>query len=277
MKHRRCCVKLLLLLEYTVFVTAVTKSLPGAEQPKFEVASVKRSERCSLSNHIDADRVTLTGDPLKVVLMEAFLVKMDQIIGPPWLESDCFDVTAKIPQGATKDQLPAMYQALLVERFKLAAHKETRSRSGYALVVDQNGLRVKQSEPNLNVVHSNGGQVRFSAARNSAGIKGAMTMAMLARFLSTPLGAPVQDLTSLVGTYDIDLSWLPETGLEKLGRFAEAGVSPANPPVGEPNVSAGVSNLFTSLRESLGLRLESRKMQIDVIVIDHIERVPVAN
>ena len=75
--------------------------------------------------------------PLKPILMEAFKVRMDQIEGPSCLESDCFDISARMPEGATKDQLPALLQALLIERFKLAARKETRSRPGYALVVDK--------------------------------------------------------------------------------------------------------------------------------------------
>jgi uncharacterized protein (TIGR03435 family) len=63
-----------------------------------------------------------------VVLKEAFNVKMDQIAGPSWLDEDCYAIVAKIPEGATRDQLPAMFEALLVERFKLAAHKESRPR-----------------------------------------------------------------------------------------------------------------------------------------------------
>src|SRR3954453_9444133 len=89
-------------------------------QPKFEVASVKRTERCFTGNSaIDPGSVTLKGLPLKGVLMEAFKVKMDQIEGPSWMDTECFEISAKIPQGVAADQLPAMLQALLAERFKL--------------------------------------------------------------------------------------------------------------------------------------------------------------
>jgi hypothetical protein len=104
-------------------ICAIT-ALTAAEQLKFEVASVKRTDRGIIKNSLGPGTVTLKGDPLKIVLMEAFKVKSYQIEGPSWLDEDCFDIVAKMPEGATSDQIPAMLQALLVERFKLAAHKE---------------------------------------------------------------------------------------------------------------------------------------------------------
>src|ERR1700733_5164823 len=134
--------------------------------------------------------IALNGDPLKVVLMEAFNVKTDQIIGPSWLDADCFAINAKIPAGATKDQLPAMLQALLAERFKLTVHKESRPSPGYALVVDKNGPKLKASGPNA--AGPPAGQVAFSATLQSKGIKGSMTMASLAHLLSGSVAAPVR-------------------------------------------------------------------------------------
>ena len=109
-------------------------------QLKFEAASVKRMERGIIHNSLGPGTVILKGDPLKVVLMEAFGMKSYQIVGPSWLDEDCFDIAAKMPAGATVDQIPAMLQALLAERFQLAAHKEDRPRPVYALVVDK-GVR----------------------------------------------------------------------------------------------------------------------------------------
>lgn len=94
-------------------------------------------------------RPGIEGDPLKVVLAEAFKVKNYQIAGPSWLDQDCFEIVAKMPEGATSDQIPAMLHALLVERFKLAARKEDRPRP----------------------------LVFFRAAPDARGFKGAMTMA----------------------------------------------------------------------------------------------------
>jgi uncharacterized protein (TIGR03435 family) len=129
--------------------------------PKFEEASVKPTAKCSMQNSINPGRVALNGDPLKLVLMEAFKVKMDQITGPSWLDEDCFVVAAKIPEGATKDQLPAMFQALLEDRFQLAFHKETHLRPGCALVGDKNGAKLKPTEPNTNAADRSAGKVSF--------------------------------------------------------------------------------------------------------------------
>jgi uncharacterized protein (TIGR03435 family) len=250
--------------------------LIGADQFKFEEASVKRADRCSMQNSMDPGRIALNGDPLKVVLMEAFKVKMDQIVGPSWLDADCFSIVAKMPEGATRDQLPAMLQALLVERFKLATHKETHLRAGYALIVDKNGPKFKESDPTSPAARPRG-QVTFGFAPAAGGFKGSTTMAWFAGYLSTRLGVPVQDLTGMMGTYDLDVSWVADPALEKIGPIAEAaGTSPgpADPVAGLP---AGAGNIFTSIRNSLGLRLEPRRAQAEVVVIDHIERVPTEN
>jgi uncharacterized protein (TIGR03435 family) len=68
---------------------------------RFEAASVKVTDQCSMENTVDPGVIGLHGDPLNVVLMEAFKVKADQIIGPSWLDSDCFTINAKVPEGAT--------------------------------------------------------------------------------------------------------------------------------------------------------------------------------
>ena len=127
--------KLVSPLTITLSAICSVTALRGADQPKFEMASVKRTNACEFNTSIDSAVLTLNGVPLKVALMQAFSVKTDQIEGPSWLDTDCFAITAKMPEHATKDQVPAMLQALLAERLKLAAHKEERSRSGYALVV----------------------------------------------------------------------------------------------------------------------------------------------
>jgi uncharacterized protein (TIGR03435 family) len=244
------------------------------DQPKFEVASVKRMDRCEFNTSIDPGSVTLKGVPLKAVLMEAFKVKSDQIEGPSWLDADCFEISAKMPEGAARDQIPAMLQALLAERFKLAAHKEDRPSTGYALVVDKNGPKFKESDPSSNFMGKlPAGTVRL-ARRGGGGIKASMTMAGLASYLSGRGYGPVQDFTGLKGTYDIDLSWAPDPAFERPGPYAEAYAA-SDPNANLPN--APTADLFAAIRDSLGLRLEPRKQQVLVVVIDHIERVPTEN
>jgi uncharacterized protein (TIGR03435 family) len=251
----------------------------GADQPKFEAASVKRTDRCGMENAMDAGMIAFKGDPLKPVLMEAFKVKMDQIAGPSWLDADCFEIFARIPEGATRDQVPAMLQALLADRFKLAAHKEDRTRPGYALAVDKSGPKFKESVPGSDFKGLHAGQRTFGAAPGASGIKGSMTMASLARFLSNGLGGPVQDLTGLKGTYDIDLTWAPDRTIEPMGAFASnyAAAHPGSADGGADLPPAPTADIFTAIRDSLGLRLEPRKQPVEELVIDHIERVPTEN
>jgi beta-lactamase regulating signal transducer with metallopeptidase domain len=159
---------------------AVQTGQPPNARPKFEVASVKRSECFTGRSSIDPGSVTLKGLPLKAVLREAFKVPMDRIEGPSWLDTDCFEIAAKLTEGATSDQLPAMYQALLAERFKLVAHTEDRPRPGYALVVDKGGPKFKEDDPETNFMGpGRSGMVMFGA-RGHGAIKGVRTMAMLA-------------------------------------------------------------------------------------------------
>jgi uncharacterized protein (TIGR03435 family) len=171
---------------------------------------VKRTDRCGGGASIDPGSVALRGVPLKPVLMEAFKVKIEQIEGPFWLETECFDISAKMPEGATRDQLPDMLQALLAERFKLAAHKEDRARSGYVLVIDKGGPKFKEDDPKTEFLGPGRTGMMMFGANGHGVLKGVMPMATLASNLSRQGYGPVQDLTGLPGKYDIDLRWKPE-------------------------------------------------------------------
>ncbi len=172
-----------------------------------------------------------------------------------------------------------MLQALLIERFKLAAHKESKLRAGYALVVDRKGPKLIESDPNSPST-GQAGQVTFGASPGASQIKGSMTIVSLARFVSTRLDAPVEDLTGLKGKYDVDVSWAPDWSVEKKGRFAQEYATPhpdwADDAASLPTGGAK-DDIFTSFRNTLGLRLEPRKEPVELIVIDHIEQIPTAN
>lgn len=256
-------------------------ALTAADQPKFEVASVKRTDRGIIKNSLGPGTVTLKGDPLKIVLMEAFKVKSYQIEGPSWLDEDCFDIVAKMPEGATSDQIPAMLQALLVERFKLAAHKEDRPRPVYALVVGKGGPKFQEASTNeastnFRRMGPRPGLMFFRVGPDARGFKGSMTMATLARFLANSLDRPVQDFTGLTGTYDIDLSWAPDPVLDRPSPFSEA-TRAASADAGIDLPAAPTATVFNAIRDSLGLRLEPRKEPVEMLVIDHVERVPIEN
>ena len=202
---------------------------------------------------------------MKVLLAEAFSIKADQILGPGWLDggrmlADCFTVLAKMPDGATSTQLRPMLQNLLAERFKLRFHKETRGRPSYLLTVDKGGSKLRQTDPDAPGVGARVGQVAFGFTTPL--IKGSMTLAVVFRLLSQRLGSPIQDSTDLNGTYDIDLTWTADQPGEALpgGAAADPGAS-----------------VFTAIRESLGLKLEPRKLPVEMLIIDHIDRTPSAN
>lgn len=272
-QRRKALVKAILVVLMVVILAWIGDAQDAPIQPKFEVASVKPSGHCFGQNSIDSGSVVLRGLPLKAILMEAFKVKMEQVEGPPWLETDCFDISGKIPDGATRDELPAMLQALLAERFKLAAHKADRRRPGYAMVVDQGGPKFKEDNPKTSFMGKYpAGSTRFGFA--GAGLlKGVMTMATLASNLSREGYGPVEDSTGLTGKYDIELHWTPDPAFEPRADGATASAttsSAADIPAPEPN-------LFDALRESLGLKLERRSVQIQFVVIDHIERIPIEN
>ena len=249
--------------------------LMAQDQPKFEVASVKRVERgADIKTSINPGNLTIKGLPLIVALSQAFQVDMDQINGPAWLKEDCFDIIAKMPEGATKDQMPAMLEALLAERFKLVAHKESHPRPGYAMVVDKNGPKFKEVEKpketgvtSRGLGKSGGGVVMTTMigranAEGRVAFRGPMSMAPVARILSGNLGGPVQDLTGLTGIYQIDFAWTPDPG-----GFPAAADSASTP----------TGSLVTAVRDILGLRLERRDAQVETLAIDHIERVPTEN
>lgn len=262
--------KTLLLVLSAATTSCIGNAQTAPLQPKFEVASVKRTDSCAFDRTFDPQAVTLRGMPLKPVLMEAFKVKTDQIEGPSWLETDCFDISARIPDGGSLNQLGAMLQALLADRFKLAAHTEDRPRSGFALVVDKGGLKCKEDDPKTDFMGpGRGGQMMFGRVGHGR-LKGVMTMATLASNLSSKGYGPVQDLTGLTGRYDIDLSWDADD-VESRGPGAAVEAA-GGPPAPEPQGS-----LFAALRESLGLKLERRQLHIQFVVIDHIERVPTGN
>lgn len=239
----------------------------AAQQATFETASVKRAEQCSLEMSLDPAMISLKGVPLRGVLVTAFHVRGDLIEGPAWLDSDCFDIIAKMPAGAKPDQLPEMLLALLADRFKLAFHRATRQHSGYSLVVDKGGPKCPEDDPNKDFLRGRG---TVALRRGGGGIKRAMTMAELASYLSGVGYGPVEDRTGLTARYDIELSWAPDPA------FEHSNAMP--PPADRPNAPpAPTVDLFTAVREELGLRLERHNVAVEYVAIDHIERTPGAN
>jgi uncharacterized protein (TIGR03435 family) len=123
--------------------------------PAFEVASIKPAAPQPMGRMMvrmggDAGRVDYTNVSLKDVLARAYNVKRYQITGPSWLDGERYDITAKVPDGVPKEQIPAMLQALLAERFKMTVRKESKDEPIYGLVVGKGGPKLKKSDDNAN-------------------------------------------------------------------------------------------------------------------------------
>jgi uncharacterized protein (TIGR03435 family) len=179
----------------------------------------------------------------------------NQIEAPAWMESVWFDIVANVPRGATRDQANLMLQNLLADRLQLKVHRTTRELPIYALVVAKNGPKLKVAvndphAPKPRGMFWSGGRMHFEFD--------AWTMASFVSALESNVGRPIIDITGLQGTYDIRLE------------FAETRSS-----FGPPDPQA--PELFTALTEQLGLRLESRRGPVEVLVVDSASRQPTEN
>jgi len=237
----------------------------------------------------DPSRVDIRYWSIKQIILRAYGLWPSQLAGPDWMDSVRLDISATIPMGAKADDFPGMLQWLLIERFSLAAHTETKNTATFALTVAKGGLKMKPAEPDTNPA---GPKAEFGSSRiervgraleslwgdgAELGLKAMSTagnahlefsrmpMDALAQFLSSYLRTPVIDRTGIEGDYqavlDFSLADTPAVA-RATGENAAEG-------------SFGTSLFAAILR--LGLKLEPSKASIPVLVIDHLEQVPTAN
>jgi uncharacterized protein (TIGR03435 family) len=268
---------------------ALSGQTPDAK-PAFEVASIKPA-------HVDFARgYTLridggpgTHDPgvftcencsVLDLLVSAYGVDRFQVTAPSWTEDQRFTTTAKIPEGATKEQFKLMMQNLLAERFKLAVHRESKDMLRSELVVAKSGLKLKPSveEPPHKDDEAEADKKppepeKFMAKDGYPAITQGMAMGngrarmvyprqtmdfFATSFLSGQLHHPVIDATGLTGKYDFALFWDMSAG------------------TGASDLEPGPT-LIEAVQSQLGLKLEQKKGPVEIIVVDHMERVPTEN
>jgi uncharacterized protein (TIGR03435 family) len=245
--------------------------------------------------HVDGQRVSLTMLSLNDYLGVAYKVKLHQISGPEWMAGARFDINAKLPADAKRDQLPEMMQTLLADRFGMKFHREMREFPVYALVVSKTGLKLKQSPPDPPAVEgapakpfdmtasgsNNGTTINYgngsymSFANNSFEGKKMPGNAM-ADILSRFVDRPVVDMTDLTGNYDFTLTFSQEDFRAMMIRSAIAAGVALPPEALKLLDGSNGDSLFNAL-ETVGLKLEQRKAPIEVMVIDHIEKTPTDN
>jgi bla regulator protein blaR1 len=260
----------------------------------FETASVKpnQTRNCDRDGTFAGGRFVMTCSTLHALMIVAFpradgRARFDTEFagGPSWINTDHFDVIAKVPEGqgigidagqiavATAaeasgiNRMKAMLRALLADRFKLATHNERRDLPVYELHRDRNdgtlGPQLKKIDIDCVSLRGRGrpgGQLCGGFRTMGPGhiIGGAVSMSLLAQYLEMPVSRNVLDRTGLQGTFDLELQYAPD-------RLQPRGLSiPAPDP-------SGVL-VFTALREQLGLKLYSTKAPVNILVIDHVER-----
>jgi uncharacterized protein (TIGR03435 family) len=228
----------------------------------------------------------LTADAtLQILIQYAYGVQPFRVVGgPEWMQSERYQIDAKVDGNANRDRMFLMLQSLLEERFQLKTHRETRDLPVYALVAAKGGLRLPPPkeggcvESAVNAPPEWAGAGRMAApgevepaqlpcgsagvSLNSDGARiqgGKVAMPEIVRMLSRVLGRSVIDRTGFTGLFDLRLDFVADEA------------TPAMPP---PPPDSGLSgaSLPQALRQQLGLQLESTKGPVEVIVVDHAER-----
>jgi uncharacterized protein (TIGR03435 family) len=238
----------------------------AAQGQQFEVASLKPSAgehargSTGFSTSLDSQQLSYTGVTPMRLLTEAYGVKRYQINGSAWLDSERFDLSAKLPEGTSKDQIPAMLQHLLAERFHMKLHSETKPERIYALLAGKNGPRLPSTKD-----PDHGQEMSFDVSGHMNFLS--TTLAGFAETMSRLLDRPVIDRTGIQGAFDITLnvSMQDLTGLKQL--LAANGV--------QVDAAEGTS-IFSAVQE-LGLKLESRNAPIEHLVVDSAEKIPTGN
>ena len=254
--------------------TAVAQT--GGGPLSFEVASIKPSApitskegKMRVGMTVSGSRVEINFTSLAELVRIAYRVKSYQVAGADWTVSDHFDVLAKMPESATQEHMPEMMQAMLSERFKLTLHRESKEHAVYALLVGKNGLKLQEAEPGPDPPASSDGK-----NRGAVHIDRKMTLADFADFLGRFVDRPVVDLTDLKGIYQIALD-IPIEELIKVKGAADA--LEAAPRAGPDSASDPTSSSMFAAIQRFGLRLEQRKAPMEVLVIEHAEKIPTAN
>jgi len=192
---------------------------------------------------------------LKGAIAWSWSVMDNEIQGPGWLDNDYYDVIAKTSTPRTEDELRRMFQAVLAERFGVGVHRERKEMQAYVLTVDKNGLKMTETA-------AEGESVIEPQPKRMALAMRKTSMSEIATVISRVLEMPVVDETHLNGRYD---------AVFDMTKYAQ-DMHPA-----EGAQLDMASLMTTALREEIGLRIEPRKTAVDIVVVDHADKMPQAN
>jgi uncharacterized protein (TIGR03435 family) len=234
----------------------------------------------------DPAQITWTYARFRDLLMTAYDVKTYQLIGPAWLDAERYDIVAKVPAGASKEQVSVMWQNLLAERFGVKVHHESKEFQVEELVVAKGGSKLKETAEDVTAPPSPGppnfkngvlagpGMVTsIMMGGNNRGsahaVARAQPLSKLTVMLTAQRNHPVLDKTGLTGLYDFDLDFTMDiTGVPL-------------PPGAQPAPSTGASDpgsdIAAAVQQQLGLRLVGGRANLDMVIIDKAEKIPTEN
>lgn len=244
--------------------------------PAFEVASVKVSQNApagrgggggGMMGGILAGRggrgaiqaspgsLTLRNVTLKNAIRWAYHVNEYQVSGPDWLDSVRYNIEARPPAASTEEQEQVMLQGLLADRFKLVLHRESKEYQVYVLGPGKNGSKLQES--------TSTGEANIEARPDRASVVVERTpLSQIVDMLTAVLGAPVVDMTGLKGKYDITINIA-----DYMAEMQSTGGAPADP----------LAVVKAALEQQLGLKLESRKMPLEALIVDSAVKIPTEN
>ncbi|MGP8258779.1 MAG: TIGR03435 family protein [Acidobacteriaceae bacterium] len=297
----------------------------------FEVASVRPSPAPDMATmiaglragrkpnwvRVDGSRATFNYESLKDLIAYAYKLRLYEISGPEWLVTDRFDIAARLPDGATKDDVPEMLRALLVERFKLTAHSEMQEQPVLGLVVGKGGPKLKEAtekpvaideneplKPGESKMDTPDGPIRLMKNEDGSttyemGVRGTFTLkldgetdtmhmeagtitmkgfAIMMNTLGAGQGRQIVDMTGLTGMYRAAVDF---SLMDLMSSLHDQGISlPARPRSGGGSSDATDPEggaTVFAALEKLGLKLEKSRAKVDRLVIDQVEKSPTEN
>ena len=222
--------------------------------PAFEVASIRPSESGPRAADITPGNLIFRNAPLLEIVAFAYGVQNLQVSGPSWLPNARFEIVAKAATPASRDEMRAMLQTLLAERFKLILHRETKEMSALVLTLGKNGHKLQENSVE--------GSPSFTTGRLTLSGNGA-TLTQMTDFISREIGVLVVDKTGLTGRYNYKVD-INAFVTEEMRRASGT-------PIEAPFI------VSQALREQLGFVVGSSKVPVEIVVIDRIEKEPTEN
>jgi uncharacterized protein (TIGR03435 family) len=257
-------------LRQTIFGTAVVLSsfflssaLAQSPRLAFEAATIKpsKSDSNSVGNRFGPELATWTNATLGVLIENSYRLREYQIMSAPdWVNADRWDINARANGATTFPQKMTMTRTLIEERFHLKYHMETRQLPVYILSAIKGGPKFQPPSDD-----DQPAGVKIRGGVKSAIIFHKIDVSLFPDYLSGELNIPVIDKVGLKGIQDFALEWSP---VPNEGNFAVRNNDGAPPP--SPDASG--PTIFTAIQEQLGLKLESSKGPVEVLVIDSVER-----